>query len=310
MQFFMRFLKLRNLIVLLVSCSGHLFLYAAQVNMPTEQATMNKQLQLLLEEGGEDILFEEVQKFIAEGTNVTGETAEGDTALMLAIKNENPRIAKLLIETIKKNHGNKVLYDYINRRTPYTEEESSGYTALALTADTGDLATAQLILENGAEDSLEESTAIGDTPLMGAVLNNHLEIAELFLDYGAQINARDNYGHTALMYAAENHRIPLIKLLLEHGADDTLQDDKERTAYDYAQGNPATQKIFMDHYKAKIKADYAAKLKIAQAEQPIIKQALEEHMIPPLSDITTAYMMPHEEEERAAFQAQERAKKR
>jgi len=33
-------------------------------------------------------------------------------------------------------------------------------------------------------------------------------------------------------------------------------------------------------------------------------------MIPPLADITTAYMMPHEEEERKAFEAQERAKKR
>lgn len=306
----MQFLRIRNLLVLFATCFAHIFLYAAQVNMPTEQATINKQLQLLLEEETGDILFEEVQKFIAEDAYVLGETAEGETALMLAIKKDNPRIAKLLVETIKKKHGNKVLYDYINRRTPYTEKESSGYTALALTADTDDLATAQLLLENGAQDSLEEATAIGDTPLMGAVLNSHLEIAKLFLDYGADVNAQDNQGHTALMYAARNHQIPLIKLLLEYGADDTLQDDNERMAYDHAEGNPATQKIFRDHCKAKIKADYAAKLKIAQAKQPIIKQALEEHMIPPLADITTEYMMPHEEEERKAFEAQERAKKR
>ena len=306
----MQFLGIRKLPVLIVICFAQSFLYASQVNISTEQATIDDHLQTLLEEGGQDHLFSEMQQLIVQGTDVLGKTAEGDTALMLAIKNDNPRIAKLLVETIKKKHGNKVLYDYINRRTPYTEKESSGYTALALTADTDDLATAQLLLENGAQDSLEEATAIGDTPLMGAVSNSHLEIAKLFLDYGAQINARDNYDHTALMYAAENHHAPLIKLLLEHGADDTLQDNNERTAYDRAEGNPATQKIFRDHYKAKIKADYAAKLKIAQAKQPIIKQALEEHMIPPLADITTEYMMPHEEEERKAFEAQERAKKR
>lgn len=57
------------------------------------------------------------------------------------------------------------------------------------------------------------------TPLMKAVQNNKLEVAQYLLDQGADIEAKDMMSRTALMLAVIDNRIEAVELLLNNGAD-------------------------------------------------------------------------------------------
>ena len=71
-------------------------------------------------------------------------------------------------------------------------------------------------------------TDVGSTPLHIAVSSsnfllqnakNYLELAKLFIQNGANIDAIDNEGDTALHYAVDSNLIVWIKFLLENGAN-------------------------------------------------------------------------------------------
>lgn len=79
------------------------------------------------------------------------------------------------------------------------------------------------LLELGANPNATERL-IQMTSLMVAAGNrgNHsraLEIAQLLLEQGAEINAESSTGHTAVMFAARAKNQALVAWLLEHGAD-------------------------------------------------------------------------------------------
>ena len=63
----------------------------------------------------------------------------------------------------------------------------------------GDLEMVQLLLENGA--NIEARDQRGETALMMAIRKDDLEMVQLLLEHGANIEARDQRGETALMIA-------------------------------------------------------------------------------------------------------------
>lgn len=75
---------------------------------------------------------------------------------------------------------------------------------------------------------------IGDTPMHWACHNGHVEIVEMLLDAGADIEADEIncYGGKPLQWASEC-RTDVVKLLLERGAEvDSRNIDKQSTYYD------------------------------------------------------------------------------
>ena len=54
----------------------------------------------------------------------------------------------------------------------------------------------------------------GQTALMLAVSHGRLDLAELLLTAGADVNVQDEDGSTALMCASEHGHVELVKLLL------------------------------------------------------------------------------------------------
>ncbi|MEI0608062.1 ankyrin repeat domain-containing protein, partial [Brachyspira pulli] len=56
------------------------------------------------------------------------------------------------------------------------------------------------------------------TPLMWFILNDNTEIAELLIESGADINAKDKNGKTALDYAKEKNNSKIEQLLITKGA--------------------------------------------------------------------------------------------
>lgn len=60
---------------------------------------------------------------------------------------------------------------------------------------------------------------------IAAALTGDCECATLLLRQGASMNLRDTDGKTPLMMAVVNNHVDLVKILLESGADLTLKNE-------------------------------------------------------------------------------------
>jgi hypothetical protein len=74
---------------------------------------------------------------------------------------------------------------------------------------------------------------------MGVSFKGYPEIAQLLIEHGADLNARNGNDGTALMFATLFGRHNIVPVLLEAGADTTLRDVRGLSARDLAvqQGN-------------------------------------------------------------------------
>jgi len=107
-----------------------------------------------------------------------------------------------------------------------------GLTPLVFAAREGDLESAKLLIEAGAQ--INQVTEYGWTPLLTAVNNRNYQLAKYLLEKGADPNIANKGGWTPLYLATDNRNIEggdypvpkpdldhleIIKALLEKGAD-------------------------------------------------------------------------------------------
>jgi ankyrin repeat protein len=74
----------------------------------------------------------------------------------------------------------------------------------------------------------------GDTPLHAAVKRGDMDIAKLFLDRGANVNAKNKNNSTPLHMAALSGHFHVTQLLLDYKSDFNTVDKKGRTPLDLA----------------------------------------------------------------------------
>jgi ankyrin repeat protein len=97
-----------------------------------------------------------------------------------------------------------------------------GRTALQGAAGNGDLELVQLLLDNGADvESKTRSKHEGATALQLAAIAGSITVANELIQRGANVNAGalGKYGRTALEGAAENGRLDMVQLLLNLEAE-------------------------------------------------------------------------------------------
>lgn len=97
----------------------------------------------------------------------------------------------------------------INAQTEETQE-----TALTLACCGGFLEVADFLIKAGADIELGAST-----PLMEAAQEGHLELVRYLLESAADVHAQTQTGDTALTYACENGHTDVADLLLQFGAN-------------------------------------------------------------------------------------------
>jgi len=111
-----------------------------------------------------------------------------------------------------------------------------GLTPLVLAAREGDLESAKLLLDKGA--NINQTTEYGWTPLLVATNNRNYRLAQYLIERGANINLANKGLWTPLYLATDNRNIEggdfpvhkadidhldFIKFLLEHGANPNLR---------------------------------------------------------------------------------------
>lgn len=99
-------------------------------------------------------------------------------------------------------------------------EKKNGQSSLVLCASRGDLEIMELLIQHGADVNLQDR--YGLTALHWAARSGHTDIVELLLEKGAYPNPREDYGFTPLHEAAENNHPDIIELLISAGADKTM----------------------------------------------------------------------------------------
>jgi len=115
---------------------------------------------------------------------------------------------------------------HVNLRAPTVDRE----TPLLRAASEGHLEVVQLLIDNGAD--VNARTTGGGTPLHYAT--SHLEVVRRLLDNGADVNVKGHKGATALHFAAAKGNVAVARLLIERGADVNARDLSGQTPFQLA----------------------------------------------------------------------------
>ena len=125
--------------------------------------------------------------------------------------------------------------------------KSLGETALMYAAWADARETADLLLDRGA--AVEARDVHGWTPLYYAASGNARRAVELLLDRGAEVDSRENDGGTPLHRAAWKNAREAAQLLLDHGAEVDSRDHGYSTPLHVAASNNAREvaQLLLDH---------------------------------------------------------------
>jgi len=211
-------------------------------------ADMNNQvsngLTLLIQASSENNI-ELVKVLLDNGADINIKTANKGTALIVAIARQNVEVIKILLE-----HGADVNVVEITGATPLDMAKAhNNETIINLLLQKGAKSTNssippfhQAFVDKNIEDierllnlghNIDEENESG-TALMYASSIGDIEMVNLLLSYGADINRQTKRGVFALSMASFYGHYNVVKYLLENGADKNMQGYGGLSALDLA----------------------------------------------------------------------------
>ena len=157
------------------------------------------------------------QALVDSGADVNACNENGGTPLMHAAVSGDLDIVALLLDS-----GAGV-----------NAQAGNGWTPLALAAAKGHAQVVHQLLKSGADVNLTD--VFGWSALMHATEQKRLTVVQLLAAQpGIQIDARSVNGTTALHRAAAQGFAAIAQMLIQWGADVKISDNEGRTALDYA----------------------------------------------------------------------------
>ncbi|KAL8578596.1 hypothetical protein ACOMHN_015052 [Nucella lapillus] len=143
-------------------------------------------------------------------------------------------MARQLIEAIR--NGNQALARTILHTERYgcidCQTAKRDGTALFWACAKGFVELVQLLIAKGA--NVNARTNYNATPLIAAADNNRHHVVRLLIEHGADLNAQTSNGDTACHQAAYRGHVEAVRLLVSNGADVDIANTKFRTPYDEA----------------------------------------------------------------------------
>ncbi|MDV7104871.1 ankyrin repeat domain-containing protein [Vibrio sp. TH_r3] len=183
-------------------------------------ATMNEKYRLGKNDGRTILMeaihkgyFDVVELLITQGVDLNGKDNNGTTALLMdAIyegRTHTPSLYKLgYSSTLLAQY--EQLFPGIEKAVHQRQRDQSiDFQALP--------GLARALIEHGANKQLKDQD--GNTALIKACANGHLELAQFLIDNGVDINAKNKEGNTALTIAeAADHASEMVNILAKAGA--------------------------------------------------------------------------------------------
>ncbi len=142
-----------------------------------------------------------VETLISYNADINIITSHFETPLVIAVKNQNVEITELLIRA-----GADI--DFADNR---------GVTSLNYASISGYFYVTDLLLYYHAD--IDKKANDGTTPLMSAIWAEYADIADLLIQNGANMEARDNSGFTPFLIASQNGDTVIMNLLIKYGVD-------------------------------------------------------------------------------------------
>ncbi len=156
-----------------------------------------------------------VRRLLASGLDPNLTNPQGQPGLVLAMKDDSPKVAEALLA---------------HPAIRVDATSSADETALMMAAMHGRLDWVQRLAARGAALSRP-----GWSPLHYACSGpDGLDVARFLLDRRADIDARSPNGTTPLMMAARYGSYDAVELLLQRGANAKLRNDRDLNAADFA----------------------------------------------------------------------------
>jgi len=155
-----------------------------------------------------------VAALLARGFDPNSRDPEGQTGLMLALRDGSPRVAEALWKS-------PALHVDV--------QNASGETALMMAALRGEFAWVQRLLARGAQAHKE-----GWAPIHYAATGPEVRVVALLLERGAPVEALSPGKDTPLMMAARYGVEASVDLLLARGASAASKNDRNLDAVDMA----------------------------------------------------------------------------
>lgn len=163
-----------------------------------------------------------------------------------------------IFDAIDRNDLGTVWTMVTEKRDLTTIDEESGMTPLALAAELGHTEIVRILLEEAQVDADHGGAT---TPLEAAVLEGDLEIVQLLVRSGADVNRSVDEGYTPLMTAASVGARRIARILLEAGARPRARNEEDQTAIDlaFAEGHEELARELRDFSRTRFEAEKAAR---------------------------------------------------
>jgi len=193
--------------------------------------------------------LEIVELLIGSGADLNAEDGSDRAPLYRAVDKNHPKVVGLLATNgadvnAKDKYNRTSLYIAYQRGDDEIIDLLSKYGAtgtLSYAAGAGDIEKVRELIEQQANVNQRDEN--GKTPLHRAASMGHIDVAELLLNKGANIDTKaglDENGSTSLQLAADKGKLHMVKLLVAKGADVNAKIQKEghkdRTAKSLALG--------------------------------------------------------------------------
>jgi len=115
----------------------------------------------------------------------------------------------------------------------------------------------KILLDAGANPNIKDVAGYSALHHCCTIYGNSktLELAELLLEYGAEVNAKNRFGCTALMEPSMHANFDAVELLMSHGANPCIKDKDGMTCETFATRNPKLARIFSRGMRALAKKE-------------------------------------------------------
>lgn len=152
---------------------------------------------------------------IEQGQDPNVFNPDGNPAIIQAVREDSIRVFKALAE---------------NPKTDVNIVSQSGETPLMYAAIMGDLETAKILVNRGAQVN-----RLGWAPLHYAAVKGHTKMVEYLLAQGAFPNAPAAEGSSPILLAVSSKNMDTVKALLKAGADPRAINQQQMNAVQLAQ---------------------------------------------------------------------------